>query len=361
MTTKRENLLRTLRRQGFEEVPIDLVLCEAQVAAFRARFGTDDYASFFGLSHRTLPSPVRPTYSDPRALYRRETLPAGTTFDEYGVGHSKGSALALHMTRMHHPLAGEVSLEEVATYPLPEVDAARLPGLEAAVARLHAEGLAAFAFMQMTVWEASWYLRSMESLLFDMMTGDERAEVLLDRVTAYACALAEAYAAAGADILSLGDDIGTQTGPLMSIALWARWLKPRLGRVIAAARARKPDIIVFYHSCGHVTPFLDGLIEVGVDVLNPVQPECMDFEEVHARFGDRLSFWGAIGTQQLLPFGTPAAIRATVRARIETCGPKGGLVIAPAHWVEPEVPWENLLAMVEAARDAPGARTHQQL
>ncbi|MBI3986353.1 MAG: hypothetical protein HY343_05510, partial [Lentisphaerae bacterium] len=135
--------------------------------------------------------------------------------------------------------------------------------------------------------------------------------------------------------------------------LWRAWLKPRLARIIAEARRVKPDILIFYHSCGFVTPFLEDFIEVGIDILNPVQPECMDFDDVHARVGDRLSFWSTIGTQTTLPFGTPDDVKAVVRSRLKTCGKAGGIVIGPTHMVEPEVPWENLLAMRDAVLERP--------
>jgi uroporphyrinogen decarboxylase len=347
--TPRENLLRSLRHQGFERVPVDFKLCRSQIEDFVKRFGHEDYQGYFGLSHRELEIPLKLNYTDGHILFPREKLPADTLFDEYGIGHSKGSALAFHMTRMHHPLKGCVSPEEIAGYPLPEVDAAKLPAFLRSVEDLHKRGLAAFGFMQMTVWEASWYLRSMEDLLMDMMTGDEKATLLLDRITEYGCNKARAYAACGTDILSLGDDIGTQYSLMMDIGMWEEWLKPRLIRVIQAARAVKPDILIFYHSCGYVTPFVEGLISAGVDILNPIQPECMDFDEVHDLAGDRLSFWGTIGTQQVLPFGTPDEVRKTVLSRINKCGKRGGIVIGPTHLVEPEVPWENLLALYEAA------------
>jgi uroporphyrinogen decarboxylase len=138
---------------------------------------------------------------------------------------------------------------------------------------------------------------------------------------------------------------------MMDVGMWEEWLKPRLMKVIQAARAVNPDVLIFYHSCGYIIPFLEGLIEAGVDILNPIQPECMTFNEVHDLVGDRLSFWGTIGTQQVLPFGTADDVRKTVLSRLEKCGPKGGIVIGPTHLVEPEVPWENLMALKDAARE----------
>jgi uroporphyrinogen decarboxylase len=203
--------------------------------------------------------------------------------------------------------------------------------------------------MPCTVWETAWYLRSMEDLMVDMMCGDDRATVLLDRVTALSAARAGACARAGADILQLGDDIGMQQTTMMGLDLWRTWLKPRLARVIDAARAVRPDLLVFYHSCGFVAPFLGELAEIGVDILNPVQPECMAFADVVREAAGKLSFWGTIGTQRLLPFGTPEEVKAAVRENIRLCGDAGGLVVGPTHMVEPEVPWENLVAMKDAA------------
>ena len=201
MLSHRENLIKTLRREGFERVPVDFWFCESQIRDFRERFGHDDYETWFGLSHRRVEMEVKKNYSNGFDLYKRETLPEDTLFEEYGIGHSKGSELAFHMTRMHHPLRG-ADLNEIIDYPYPTVDHKGREEMAREVADLHDRGLASLAFMQMTVWEASWYLRSMEDMMMDMMMEDDRAPALLDRITDFACAKAEAYAKAGADILS---------------------------------------------------------------------------------------------------------------------------------------------------------------
>ena len=350
METPRHDLLRCLRRKGFKKVHVDYVLCDSQVADFVKRFGHSDYEAFFGLSHRRLELDIKRNFADGRDLYPREILPGSTLFDEYGIGHSKGSELAFHMTRMHHPLKG-ATIREIIDYPYPTVDESKLDYFSAKVTALHGNGLASFAFMQMTVWEASWYLRSMEELMIDMMTESESATILLDKITDFACSKARAYASAGVDILSLGDDIGTQNSLMIDVGLWEKWLQPRLEKVIKAAKKIKPDIMIFYHSCGHIVPFIDKLIESGVEILNPIQPECMEFNEVHDSFGDRVSFWGTIGTQQLLPYGTSEEVRKVTLERLEICGSKGGIVLGPTHIVEPEVPWENLIAITEAVSE----------
>ncbi len=109
--------------------------------------------------------------------------------------------------------------------------------------------------------------------------------------------------------------------------------------------------LIFYHTDGNPTEVVEDLIEIGVEILNPVQPECVDPAEYKRRYGDRLAFWGTIGIQHTLPFGTRGGGPAEVRTRIETVGRGGGLLLGPSHVIEPEVPWENVLALVEAVRE----------
>jgi uroporphyrinogen decarboxylase len=350
MNTQREDLLRCLHRDGFEKVHKDFVLCESQIKEFENRVGHSDYETYFGLTHRKLEIPVKKSYSDGHKQFPREQLPASTVFDEYGIGHSKGSAAAFHMTRMHHPLCG-AGLNEIMDYPYPVLDDSELAEFKSKVTALKNIGLASLGFMQMTIWEASWYLRSMEELMVDMMMDNESAVILLDKITDFACSKARAYALAGTDILSLGDDIGTQTSIMIDLEFWEKWLQPRLVKVIRAAKEINPDILIFYHSCGYILPFIDKLIESGVEILNPIQPECMSFDEVYERFGNRLSFWGTLGTQQLLPYGTAKDVYTQTLNNLNICGSKGGIVIGPTHMVEPEVPWDNLIAIIQAIGD----------
>jgi uroporphyrinogen decarboxylase len=330
-------------------VPLDCGgVCESQVTAFNKRFGHSDIAGFFKVPCRYVGLPLEKTWTEAKALYPREELPADADVDAFGVAHSH-QPNCYHMTRMHHPLRGEgVTLDEIRNHPLPRLTVNAEAEVRRAVFEQQSKGLATMAGMACTVWEIAWYLRSMEDLMTDMMTDDERAVVHLDRLTAHAVERIQLAARAGVDIVQLGDDIGMQQTIMMSLDLWRHWLKPRLAAIIRAGKEINPKLVIFYHSCGYVLPFLPELADIGVDVLNPVQPECMPFDEVYRQVGDRLSFWGTIGTQSTLPFGTPQEVREAVWANLRLCGKQGGIVIAPTHMVEPEVPWENLLAMKEA-------------
>ena len=185
----------------------------------------------------------------------------------------------------------------------------------------------------------------------DMLQDPEMATALMDRIIDLRVFQARKYAEFGVDVLALGDDISMQTGMLMSPRMWRKWFKPRLAKVIQEAKAVKTDLLVQYHTDGDCRAVISELIEVGVDILNPVQPECMDPVAIKNEYGDRLSFSGTIGTQTTIPHGTPEDVRAAVKKMIETVGVGGGLLLAPTHVLEPDVPWENILAFVEACKE----------
>jgi uroporphyrinogen decarboxylase len=352
--TSRERVLTAMRRQEPDRPPFDLSFgCStAWLEAFRARTGSEDPCDFFEADARMVwPGPTRLATDFSRYL---GPLPPGTVVDEWGLAHIPTASRDgdhAHLEGYRHPMARLESEHDAAEYPLPDIDAAyRYEPVREEIASLHRRGLAAVAMLECTVFERAWYLRGMERLLLDFTDGSAFAATLLDRITERRVVQARHYARCGADVIAYGDDVGTQRGMLMSVAMWRAWLKPRLARTIAAAREIRPDVLAFYHSDGDIAPIIPDLIEIGVDILNPVQPECMDPAALKRAYGDRLSFWGTIGTQSTLPFGTPDDVRRQVRARIETVGRGGGLFLAPTHVIEPEVPFENVAAFVEAVK-----------
>jgi uroporphyrinogen-III decarboxylase len=142
---------------------------------------------------------------------------------------------------------------------------------------------------------------------------------------------------------------------LFSPQTWRRFFKPRMAELIARLRAINPGIKVAYHTDGDVREVIPELIEVGIDVLNPVQPACMDPAEIGRLYGDRLCFWGTLDEQHTLPFGSPDDVRREVRERLTTIGRGGGLILAPTHHVQLDTPLENLWAMVETITGTPYA------
>jgi len=155
---------------------------------------------------------------------------------------------------------------------------------------------------------------------------------------------------AGADELHTGDDVASQNALMFSREHWREFIKAKWTKVYAAAKEIKPDIQIRYHSDGNITEIIPELIEIGVTILNPLQPECVDVEDIKKKYGDRIVIDGTIGTQTTMPFGTPDDVRECVKKRVETLGQDGALILSPTHILEPEVPIENILAFVESCR-----------
>lgn len=350
--TERENLLALLRHEPYDHIPVEFNLCPALEQTYREREHQPEqsYADYFGFPWRNVKGLVQDDPDLTRFLpYFEGLMNDRVTIDSMGVGH-ESTPTSMHMTKMICPLRNAETVEEILAYPMPSFSAENNTGLAAEVQALHDRGVASAGNMQCTVWETAWYIRGMENLMMDMMTDEEMAAAMLDRVTEMSLQRALLYARAGVDILYLGDDIGMQNSVMMSRDLYLQWIQPRLKKIITAVKAERPDLIVFYHSCGYVEPFIDDLIDAGIDVLNPIQSECMDFASIYKKYHDRLCFHGTIGTQTVMPFGTPDEVYQAVRRNLDAAF-DGGLLVAPTHMLEPEVPWENVLAYVRACRE----------
>lgn len=354
MMTSRERVLTAMRRQQPDRAPFDFALgfSPFQLEQLKVRTGEANPDEYFGTDARGAHLDATRLTTD-FSQYHRD-LPANARIDEWGVGHiptASDERYHAHLEGFAYPMAGLTTVQEVMDYPLPDIDADyRCEQFAQQVKQIQSRGLAALGHLAVTIFEVAWYMRSMELLLMDFVDGEDFATALLDRITEKRCVQAARYAEIGPDIIMLGDDVGTQRGMLMRKSLWQRWLKPRLAKVIASIKAVRPDQLIVYHSDGNVTEIVPDLIEIGVDILNPVQPECMDLFALKRQYGDVLSFWGTLGTQSTFPFGTPADVRRDVRERIEIVGKGGGLMLAPTHMVEPEVPWENIVAYVDEVK-----------
>ncbi|MCS7061326.1 MAG: uroporphyrinogen decarboxylase family protein [Anaerolineae bacterium] len=353
----RERVVKAMRRQLTDRVPFDFALgfSPYQLEQFRRRSGQDSPEDYFGADARGVNIGPTRLHTDFSRYVRRDELPANGYIDEWGEGHiptSSDDVYHSHLEGYIHPMRHLRRVQDVLDYPLPDIEAEyRYEHLPADIHFIQeTRGLAAVAWMACTIFEVAWHLRSMEALLMDFIDNQDFAAALLDRITAKRIIQAQRYAEMKPDVILLGDDVATQRGMLMSAQMWRRWLKPRLARIIHAIRTVNPTTLIFYHTDGDGTAIVPDLIEIGVDILNPVQPECMDIYALKRQYGHVLSFWGLLGTQSVMPFGTPAEVRADVRCKIEVVGKGGGLLLAPTHMVEPEVPWENIVAFVETVK-----------
>ena len=207
-----------------------------------------------------------------------------------------------------------------------------------------------------TIFETAWALRGLTQLLMDFVTDPDLADRILDIPYRYHLEAAKRLVERGVDMIWTGDDVGTQHGMMIAPDLWRRFFKGRMADFFASLRAINPDIVIAYHSDGNIEPIVPDLIEIGLDVLNPVQPACMNPAVIKRRYGDKLSFWGTIDEQHTLPFGTPDDVRIEVEDRIRTVGRGGGLILGPTHHVQLDTPLENFRAMHNTILSTPCIR-----
>jgi uroporphyrinogen decarboxylase len=343
----RERFLAAISREQPDRVPKSADFTPKALQTFREETGSDSPAEHFAYEMREVG--FHPTRRQADFSSYLGELPQGSIVSEWGVGEVP--AHLYHLTQMVHPIRELTSVGQIERYPFPDYQAAyRHADLGERIATVHRQGLATVSEWT-TIFEQAWYLRGMENLMLDFLDRPAFAEALLDRVTAIVCFVVERFAQAGVDLIRTGDDIGTQQGMMIGPAMWRKWLKPRLARVVETAKTANPNVKVLYDSDGNFDPVIPDLIEIGVDVLCPIQPECNDPAWLKQEYGRHLSFWGSIGVQSTLPFGTPEQVRQQVRQRLETIGKGGWLVIAPSHVIPPETPWENIRAFFEAVEE----------
>jgi len=236
------------------------------------------------------------------------------------------------------PLAAVRTIEDLAVSLIPKItDPSRYRGLSGKVRDYQHKGLAVMGMpphLGGEIFETAWRLRGFRQLLLDLRRNGELANYLFDQITAMLIHNAVVLARAGVDILCLDDDVGSRTSVIISPAMWREFLKPQMKKVIQSARQAKPDIFILYHSDGYFEPIIPDLIEIGVDALNPVQPDVIDPAKVKEDYGDRLAIWGTVGTQTLWAWGRPKDIEEEVKVRIETVGRYGGFIVCPAYDID---------------------------
>lgn len=200
------------------------------------------------------------------------------------------------------------------------------------------------------LFEVAWALRGMENLLTDMIWNPGFVDELLGGVTEYYLAVIDRSVEYDIDAFAFGDDWGSQRmGLIMGPSHWRRYIKPHMARMFA--RVKEAGKFTHLHSDGDVSGIFGDLIEIGLDVYNPFQPEIMDVYEMKREYGDRLCFHGGIGIQELLPFGSPEQVRAEAQRLIREVGAGGGYILAPSHTVLADAPVGNVLALINAVRE----------
>lgn len=248
-----------------------------------------------------------------------------------------------------HPLAGDN--EKLKTYNIPDAtkDFAVLDAVNDAVAKYGKEKWI-IGSCQCSIFEASWYLRGLDTFMMDMALDEDYTNELMDKVMVYPHTMGLQFIDAGVDMVWLGDDIATQINMMLSPTMWREYLKPRYAKMFSDFKARNKNIKICYHSCGNLQAVVPDLIEIGLDVLNPIQPLAMEPTEFKKKFGDHITMYGTLDVQKIMPFGTPETVEKEVKRLVDGCGKGGGFILSPAHHIQSDTSIENIEAFYNASK-----------
>ncbi len=360
--TPRERILTALRHERPDRTPTKLgarpevnrALIEyygvETIGEVQDIIGADGWASvgygiaFPGYEERTTDRLVGDCpYAGARYVFHDEN----TFEDEWGVVRKVGSDRK-YVEWITGPLAG---VEDPDEYDFPGLDRLIDDGtVPERVAKLKAEG----KFVMCGVanpFKTAWELRGLQNILADYITAPEFIEKLYDKMVILYGEMWARAAEAGVDMVTMTGDVAMQDRIIMGPERWRQVDKPKLAEMVRRATEKNPDVHVLIHSDGALWDIMDDLIEIGFDVVDPIQPECMDPIEVKKRYGDRITLHGGGSIQHTLPFGTVEDVRRHVIELIEGCGYDGGFVLRASNVIGFDTPIENVVAFFETARD----------
>ncbi|MGC8778355.1 MAG: uroporphyrinogen decarboxylase family protein [Candidatus Caldatribacteriaceae bacterium] len=367
--TGRERALRALNHEVPDRVPLDLGTTNCTTMT---KVAYENLKRFLGVEKETrlMMENFQIAFIDeevleilgidtrgvhPQPVLQKRIVDERTYYNEFGIKYRMPEG-GLYYDMVEHPLAN-ASIEALEEYPWPDpAKSMDLTGVRERARKLREEGkyLLVGDMIDTGIFEPCWYLRGFENFLVDLMTNRDFALRLMEgmyryQLERYSLFLQEV--GEYLDVIFVGDDLATAESVIMSPKVYREMVKPFHREYFANLKKLAPQARLLYHSCGSIAPFVPDLMEVGVDILNPVQVSAqgMDTRMLKEKFGKDLCFWGAVDTTFVLPRGTTEEVRQEVRRRIEELGP-GGYVLCAVHDIQPDVPPENVVAMYEEAR-----------
>lgn len=368
----RERVIRALSHQEPDRVPFDLgstANSSIHILAYqklKAYFGIEAEDTIIHKMMQTaaVHEPVLQALDidlrlvGPGAPDSKPNIPVGEDGyqDEYGVVRRKPSS-SLYYDMVKSPLAGPITIQDIVNFPFPDpTDPGYTRGLRQRLLHYRENTDYAIVLRLPSVFvHLTQYLRGFEDWFLDLAADKKLAAALFDAVTEHSTALAEEILKVGgdlADVAYTSDDMGLQNGPMVSPELYRELFKPRHKKFFDMVK-KHTSAFIHFHCCGSIYRLLNDIIEIGVDVIHPVQVSAKDMDSsiLAPEFGDRLSFWGGIDTQKVLPKGTTDEVKAEVRRRIKDFAPGGGYILGAVHDIQPDVPVENIIAMYEAGKE----------
>jgi len=344
--TSGELLLKTIRREVDRPIPFDIEFDTSATQHYRDRFGGDPY-EYFRIGYRRVYVNDLAACADTDYRKYYDALPAEAKIGVYGDAAIYAESEAV---RHFYPMERFSTARQIEEYPFPDFTRERCwIGLRERVKSFHERALVVIGTQAEILFPRAWHLRGMAEFLVDLALHRHMAEALLDKILAAQVPIVKGLTEAGVDVVWLGMDVAMQNTTMISPSMWAAWMKPRMKTMVDAAKSVNPNVIFAIHCCGAVGPLLPHLADIGVTIINPVQPEAVNLTQVKKDFGNVFTFWGGVSVQRTMPFGTPEQVRAEVPECARILGKGGGYVCAPAHGLTHDVPWENVVAFVEAA------------
>jgi uroporphyrinogen decarboxylase len=252
---------------------------------------------------------------------------------------------------VNHPLRG-LDAVGIQKYELPNpCDPERFAQLENLISTYGSDYFIG-ADVSGVLFEPACHLRGMEDFMMDLVSGDEAVDIILDKLTAFSISLSLECIRRGADWIWMGDDLGSQQNMLISPDIWRQVFKPRMKHIIEKIRTVKPDIPIAYHSCGAMSPVIGDLVEIGINVLNPIQENAADMDQLSVKnlYGQKLSLMCGLDTQQFMIKASADEVFSATRKKIDQLGKNGGFIFAVSHHIQRDTPDVNIEAMLEALK-----------
>jgi len=352
MLTSRERCIRSILHEEPDRIPLILNIRPEPYELLKGALGTSDNARVreilgidvvdagIGLKGGYLPPGVElkdGPYSSAYTIGERDGFEIRR--DLWGIESLWAPDHTYTYTYYRHPLQ-HIPLEE---YVWPETDESTFG--EAQTTRRNYEDYCLFGGVS-HLWEMAWQITGFTEIMRMFYTEPQKVDAIIRHLDKTRLEQAKLLCDAGADVICDGDDVGMQQGMMMSVQVWRRFLKPRYAELAKLCHDR--GAFFFFHSDGWIEPIIPDLIELGVDILNPIQPECMDPVRLKGLYGERLCFEGTIGVQSTLPFGRAEDVAEEVKDRISRLGPTG-LILGPTHAMQPDVSVDNMLSLYRTA------------
>jgi uroporphyrinogen decarboxylase len=359
----KERVLTALRRTGVpDRVPLQFDLCRSLLDAFGEKAGIPVHyttAYYEDVTYRLSANELRVAMGSdcvivgaslPRG-YEHPVDDEGYLVNEFNMKLRQGPVYMEVVAPL--PMAHFETVEDVEAFEFPDPLAdGRFDDAAMYIEKYGGEYFIV-GDMELTMFDLMHLSVGMEKLLIDMAMGKPYVAVLIEKTKNFSLAIGKRLVSMGVDGIWAGDDFGGQQGMLISPKMWRNYFKEPYRQIYAELKAINPGVIIMQHCDGAVAPILGEWIEVGLEVFNPVQPNVPGHEpeDLKGQFGDRLSFWGAIDQQQLLPYGTSAEIEADVAEKIRVLGEGGGYMCSPAHIIQSDTSMENVEAFIAAVKE----------